>query len=315
MTGQLRDGEYRLELNGIAHWVRVAGARRGGVPLVVVHGGPGGNTYNFERTIGPRLEAFTTVIYYDQRGCGRSDPPPDPHAYSLPLLAADLEALRRLLGLDRVALLGFSFGAELALAYAQQHPEPVHALILQAPTLMTTRPSRTFWTQLWGFYHLAEGGLRERIARLLSDDGPLEERWLQAWSAVDVATVDRFLFHQPGAAALNRRLWRESGMSNTGDMLRALMRQPRPLDALQALAGIRAPTLVIVGLHDRNTGVDACRDLAALIPGARLVVFEHSAHFPEIEEPERYANEVRRFLDEVARAGGAANGGSPGRAP
>ncbi|WP_169312822.1 alpha/beta fold hydrolase [Thermaerobacter marianensis] len=53
----------------------------------------------------------------------------------------------------------------------------------------------------------------------------------------------------------------------------------------------------MVGLHDRNAGVDVCRDISTKLSRSRLVVFERSAHFPDIEEPERYAAEVRRFLD------------------
>ncbi len=104
-------------------------------PLVIIHGGPGGHVYNFERTIGPQLEAFTTVIYYEQRGCGRSDQPLDPYTYSIEMLVSDLDELRQALGLDRINLLGFSFGGELALEYALAHPEHVERLIVQSPSL------------------------------------------------------------------------------------------------------------------------------------------------------------------------------------
>jgi len=62
------------------------------------------------------------VVYYEQRGCGRSASPKDPRAYSLSLLVADLDELRDALGLERIVPLGCSFGAEPAAEYALAHP-------------------------------------------------------------------------------------------------------------------------------------------------------------------------------------------------
>ncbi|MEU4184034.1 hypothetical protein AB0E57_13025, partial [Micrococcus luteus] len=67
--------ESFVVINGVRHWVRTVGDPRVGVPLVVVHGGPGGFVYDFERLTGPALERLGSVVYYEQRGCGRSDRP------------------------------------------------------------------------------------------------------------------------------------------------------------------------------------------------------------------------------------------------
>jgi proline iminopeptidase len=100
------DGERFITVNEVRHWTRWVGPARGR-PLVVLHGGPGGTVYDFERIAGVRLEALTArpVLYYEQRGSGRSDPPGG-GAYSLPLLVDDLEQLRREFGIARMALLG-----------------------------------------------------------------------------------------------------------------------------------------------------------------------------------------------------------------
>lgn len=76
------------------------------MPIVVVYGGPGGFVYNFERTIRPELETFTTLIYYEQCGSGRSDPPPNRGDYSLDLLISDLKALRQHWSLNKIRRLG-----------------------------------------------------------------------------------------------------------------------------------------------------------------------------------------------------------------
>jgi proline iminopeptidase len=294
----LRDGERRLPLGGVAQWVRVAGARHLTTPLVVVHGGPGGNHWVFERTVGRELERFATVVYWEQRGSGRSDAPADPGAYSVEILVRDLEALRAALGAPRISLLGYSFGGTIAAEYALAFPDRVERLVLQAPAHFDAE-----WmglVQLHGFLAVARGELRERVAALLSETGrPAFERSQRAWDAADAETVDRLLFEDPSAARRNREMWRESGLTNTGALAKAVFARP-PSPLLPRAASIRAPTLVLVGRHDRNVGVDACRDLADVVPHGWLRVFERSAHFPDLEEPAAWTRAVREFL-----AGGA----------
>lgn len=291
----MRGGEYRFVINGIEHWCRIAGAVHGREPLVILHGGPGGNNYVFERTIGPRLEAFTTVVYYDQRGCGRSAVPADPLAYSIALLVDDLDRLREVLGLSRIVPLGYSFGADLAIEYAIAHGDRVSRLILQAPSGGDPDGSATL--QLAGFARVAEGPMRSRIEDLIAEAGAPEQKVDRVWAEVDSATVDRFLFEDQEVAARNRALWRESGLSSTGAMQRALRRSdPGSPPLRERLRPLSLPTLVLVGRHDRNVGLSGARRVADAIPGAFLHVFERSAHFPDMEEPEAYAAAVRSFL-------------------
>lgn len=295
-----------MELNGVEHWYRVASAGRRTVPIVVIHGGPGGHVYTFERTIGPALETFATVVYYEQRGCGRSGLPEDPTAYSIPALVSDLEALRRELGLDKIIPLGFSFGGELALEYCLAHPKRVVRLVLQAPSVPTAgfflRDERIAIVQLFGFRMSARGATADKVRAILAEDAPAEERLAEVWTSVDTETVDRFLFHDQDVACMNRHLWEEFArmLATKGtaqqEMIAALAANPPRIPLFDRLHLIEAPALVVVGLYDRNIGVESCRDVASLIPNARLEVFEHSAHFPDMEEPDKYAETVRKFL-------------------
>lgn len=276
-------------VNGVRHWVRVVGDPRVRTPLVVVHGGPGGFIYDFERLTGPLLEQLGPVVYYEQRGSGRSDRPSDGR-YDVPLLVDDLEQLRRQLDLPRVTLLGISFGGDLAAEYTVAYPERVDRLILQGTALagpLTPSP----WTS--GFEAVATSDeLRTAIRVAVAESGPGA-----VWEVVDRETTDRFLFHQPAVAQQIRGLWEESGLVNTGELAGALAKQPpRPVPLADDLAALDVPVLVLIGLWDRNAGVDACRDLATRLPRARLHVFHGSAHFPNAEEPAEYAAEVAAFL-------------------
>ena len=288
------DGEYRINLNGVLHWCRVAGSIHQTIPLLILHGGPGGNVYNFERTIGPLLEAFSTVLYFEQRGCGRSELPATADAYSWPLLISDLEQLLQAFRLSQVIPLGFSFGGELALEFALSHPGRVAKLVLQAPGVAL--PGRTTATQLHGFEQVTFGRIWSRIHEILAGPELAEHKLAQIWDAVEPADVDRFLFHQPAIAKLNRQMWQASGLVNTGLMAKALRAADDREPLLFRVKELDIPTLVMVGLYDRNSGVDVNRDLALRMPNARLVVFGESAHFPDMEEPARYAREVQAFV-------------------
>ncbi|GHF71778.1 alpha/beta fold hydrolase [Deinococcus ficus] len=219
------DGEARPLLNGVRQWVKVAGAAHGTVPLVVLHGGPGGNHFVFERVAGPGLEAARTVVYHEQRGSGRSDPPEPADAYSMPLLTADLRSLLDWLGAEQADLLGYSFGGGLALEFARACPERVRRLVLQAPALHLRDPEVTA-SQLAGFAEVAQGDVGTRVQALLREARSPEEQLERVWRVVDTPTVDRFLFQRADVAARNRALWAESGLTNSGAMHRALAAQP-----------------------------------------------------------------------------------------
>jgi len=275
------------------------GAQHRTTPLVIVHGGPGGNVYTYEHTIGPALEAFTTIVYYDQRGSGRSAAPADPADYRMPAVVADIEALRAALGAERINLLGFSFGGLIAAEYAVAHPGRVERLVLQSAPDGDWR--RLAAVQTWGFETLATGERLARIRALSAQPiGSPMERMNAVWNLADRDSVDRFLFHRPEAAALYRRLWEQSGLTNTGLMAAAMFAEgnARATPLADDLHRISARTLVLVGRYDRNVGLDMERDLAARIAGVRLLIMENSAHFPEMEEPEPYAAALRAFLTE-----------------
>lgn len=293
----LEDGELRIDLNGVEHWVRIAGAQHRTTPLVIVHGGPGGNVYTYERTVGRELEGFTTIVYYDQRGSGRSAAPDDPTDYKMPTIVADLEALRVALGVERINLLGFSFGGLVAMEYAVAHPERVERLILQSAPDGDYR--RLAFVQTWGFEALATGQRRDQIRALSAQPiGSPIERMNAIWALADREAVDRFLFYNQEAAALNRQLWEASGLTNSGRMASVIFADAnaRQTPLVDDLHRITAPTLVLVGRHDRNVGLDMERDIAARIPRSTLRVLENSAHFPEMEEPQAYTAAVRDFL-------------------
>jgi proline iminopeptidase len=105
----------------------------GGLPVVCLHGGPGSGSNPTMRRFFP--PGRFRVILYDQRGTGRSEPRGQLEGNTTPALVEDLERLRRHLGVERWIVFGGSWGATLALRYAQAHPENVMGLVLRGPLL------------------------------------------------------------------------------------------------------------------------------------------------------------------------------------
>jgi proline iminopeptidase len=106
-----------------------------GIPVVVLHGGPGGGcSPAMRRYFDPGV---FRVILFDQRGCGRSRPHASVHANTTWDLVADIEVIRMSLGIDRWICFGGSWGATLALIYAISHPDRVAHLVLRGVFLMT----------------------------------------------------------------------------------------------------------------------------------------------------------------------------------
>lgn len=288
----LQDGEHFYTINGLKHWVKIKGSYNQTTPIIILHGGPGGNNYNFERTAGPLLEKFATVVYYEQRGSGRSEAPKDQEDYSLQTLINDLDALRDSLGVQKLVLLGYSFGAELALRYAIAHPERVEKLILSAPAELSRS---NMLVQIQGFYSLGDSTVKAGIDAILKDSTELEDKYGRVWGLSSSALVDKFLFVDQDRARLNREMWKESKLVNTGLMAKVYIKNNK-MDLVEKATGLTVPTLLISGVYDRNGGLHTALELKKVLPNNTIKLYENSAHFPDIEEPDRFATDVKNFL-------------------
>lgn len=181
-----------------------------GKPVVFVHGGPGGGTSPLQRRLFD--PAAYRIVLFDQRGCGRSIPhvatrDPDEHNTTWHLVA-DMEALREHLGIERWQLFGGSWGATLALAYAQTHPDRVTEMVLRGVFLL--RRSELDWLYRGGAGALfpaewetfaaqvPEGDILEGYRRLM-DDPDRAAAAAAAWSNWEGSIVS--LMPNPGLAA------------------------------------------------------------------------------------------------------------------
>ncbi|MBJ3761582.1 prolyl aminopeptidase [Maribius pontilimi] len=175
-----------------------------GIPVVVFHGGPGGGcSPSMRRYFDPQVYR---VVLFDQRGCGRSRPHASVKNNTTWDLVADIELIREALGIDRWMIFGGSWGATLALIYAQAHPDAVRHIILRGVFLMTQAEldwfyaggAGRFWPDVWQRFVslIPEDERGDLIAaynrRLFSGDMLTETKYARAWSSWEntLASID-----------------------------------------------------------------------------------------------------------------------------
>ena len=192
---QIEPFDQRLLDVGDGHTLYVEQCGRpDGVPVVVLHGGPGGGcSPAMRRYFDP---AVYRIILFDQRGCGRSRPHAAVEANTTWHLVADIERIRKLLGIEDWIVFGGSWGATLALVYAQTHPDRVRHLVLRGVFLMTEGElawfygggAGAFWPDRWNDFArlIPPGEQYDMIAayhrRLFSGDLMTETRFARAWA-------------------------------------------------------------------------------------------------------------------------------------
>ncbi|MFE6408691.1 prolyl aminopeptidase [Streptomyces sp. NPDC057837] len=276
----------------LVHWETCGNPA--GKPALVLHGGPGSGAGPFWRRLFD--PAAYRVVLFDQRGCGRSrpdaaDPETSLAANTTHHLIADIELLRRHLGIDAWLVLGGSWGVTLALAYAERHPGRVSELVLFSVTSTTrrevdwvTRDMGRIFPEEWARFRDAvpegerEGNLADAYARMLADPDPaVRERAAREWCRWEDVHVSTHPGHRPDPrfedprfryrfARLVTHYWRHAAFLEDGALLR---------DAGK-LAGI--PGVLVHGRMDISGPPDVAWHLAQVWPDAELVLIGGEGH-------------------------------------
>ena len=268
---------------GARLWYEVRGDASGR-PLVMVNGGPGfDHTYVLCSDAWDTIAQSRKVVFYDQRGCGRSGPLRAGQSCTLADQIADLDALRSKLGMERVDLLGHSWGGYLVMAYAARHPEHVaHLMIVDSASPKWTDTDFIFK------YIFPEGV--ERQGSLDFFDGLGD-------STAGKQSLDEYL-HMLFVSEAKRDefMANASSYKYTRSVNETLNADLNKFDMWPALAAFRMPTLVATGRYDINVAPSTAWKIHKAIAGSRWVVFEKSGHLPYFEEPEKFVTTVNDFL-------------------
>lgn len=274
----------------------------GGRPIVVLHGGPEFNC-NYLLPEMDRLSDAFRLIYYDQRGRGRSAGGVNPEDVTIQSDAADLESVRRYFQMETVALLGHSWGATLALEYAIRHSDRVSHLIL----LNTAPVSREDYLLLRQERRRNSPADIETLKAMAATDGfrdgdpaAMAEYYRVHFRATlrQPEHLDRLIrnlgsgFTTEGilkARAVEKRLVRETWLSSEYNLL-------------PDLARLNIRTLVVHGDYD-FIPLECATHVAQAIPGARFRLLPDCGHFAYIEQPEAVRREIIDLLREAPARG------------
>ena len=296
LSAGLRAGSHEVTLNGVRHFYRVGGnAPAGTRPVVFLHGGPGQGSEHFDALAGPYMERDLRVVYFDQRGSGYSGRPANGD-YALSTLIEDVEALRRELGVPKVALVGHSFGGLLALEYAAKYPQNVSHLVFVGGLWDTDLQCRLRARRLSEL----RPDVYARVARdTIGPDGKPRNHCGLEFNAFRGAEREayntRLMFPDPAVRARIDSVNASKGVRNTGDMSRALFSGGREYQ-FRAYDRLTMPALVIAGRHDGAAQPEGLRELARRLPNARYVEYERSGHYPYLDEADRFAREVTQLV-------------------
>jgi proline iminopeptidase len=286
------------ELNNPGEMVNVGGQRLNvkkngdGPPVYVLHGGPG-ETHKILRPYLDALSKQYTLVYYDQRGCGKSSKPQFEEAYSLDRLVQELDGLREALKHEKISLIAQSSGVAVAIKYALAHRDRVDKLVLASGWAS----AEEFGTYA-NLHDALVSGQDLEILKRMFQRLPREGR--QTFNDAEIMEISAALYPLDFFGTMSpefRKDWNRraecSSLTNhalSGELFKTLDLRPE----LPKLSGI--PTLVLAGKYDVVVPPETVNSLATGIPGAQLVVFQHSGHYHFVEENDLWMKTVAAFL-------------------
>jgi proline iminopeptidase len=266
------------------HYERIGASS--GVPLFLLNGGPGfDHTYLHVSPVWETLSGKRPIIFYDQRGTGKSSVVEKEGKCALIDQINDLAALQDQLGYDRIDVLGHSWGGYLGMAYTARRPKNVRRLILvdsAAPKIDDT---------LFLFKNIFPERVEKQEAVAFAGEMGDQEA-IQA----DLAVYLTMLCY----SVEKGKEWQSkvSAKSYQHHVNQILWKDLQRFDLNPEIRKFTQPTLVITGRYDINVAPSVAYGIHQSIPNSRFEVFEQSGHAPWFEEPEAFADLVDQFLSE-----------------
>jgi proline iminopeptidase len=283
---QLKAGEYDVVLNHVQIHYTV----RGSGPVLIAHsGGPGMDARDWDDFAG--IDDFVTIVAIHPRGSGLSGSAPQ-DAYLLPDYAADLEALRLHLGVEKPIVMGWSHGGMVVQQFAYTYPDSLSKLILFDTSAYfgeflgdLEASVQAFKNEPW--FETSLAALKDEWAGNYQTDEDMSRLWAEEMKFYFRKFDERAKAYHERTRDLSLRI---APLKTFNDQEAASM------DLRPQLSKIKVPTLVIVGRHDFITNVAMAEEMVKHIPNARLKIFEDSGHFALVEEPEKFYRVIREFV-------------------
>jgi len=262
-----------------------------GESIVVVHGGPGFDHIHMLPLA--ELADEYQMIFYDQRATGNSTASVDEKSITVDNFVEDLEALRKHLNIEKLNLIGHSWGAGLSTFYAIKYPDKLNSLILLAGSGPSTKYFKKYMENM-------QQRLTDEDKRTL---GRIEQT--PEYENRDLETIRRYfriavkpLFYDPEDVEKLDLSFGERTAQNQSAVGSLLMQNLGNFDISDQLAKIHCPTLIVRGDADPMP-LAASQELHQLIGHSRLIILENTGHFLIDESPDQLFPLLRRFLKNI----------------
>lgn len=277
-----------MKIRDVSLNVKVIGR---GFPLVLMHGGPGADLYTL-MSFRPLADRFT-LVFYDHRCNGRSEGA-EVSSMTWGNLTADADALRQTLGFEKWAVLGHSFGGNVALEYALRYPQNLSHLLL---------------VNSGGDYHWPAEKSPEELAKRGFSQEIMKLSWRHFNGQFEPNEMLSNLMKLGKAYNPHTSLWQLPHMLFWGLQTKL---QPEALiysathflkdwTVMDRLSEINVPTLVMAGAEDFVYPAEHQKELAAGIPNARLALIERAGHNPHDEQTTEVIEVIRDFFERAER--------------
>jgi proline iminopeptidase len=293
-----------MPIRDVSLFVKVMGQ---GYPLLLMHGGP-----SLDHTtlldLQPLGDQFT-LIFYDHRCNGRSEGA-EVSSMTFENLTADAEALRQALGFDRWAVLGHSFGGNVALEYALRYSQSLSHLVLM----------NTCGDQWWANHNAPEllakrefsAAAVEAARRFFNGQVTPDEYLPTIMKFINAYSYHSSIWQHPSLISLALKLGLGPPMKVRPEALIFGYQMLQGWSVMDRLSEIKLPTLVTAGRYDFLFPPEHQAILADRIPNARLELIECAGHNPQVEQPEIVIEIIRNFLATTVELPDGAGDGGPG---
>ena len=284
-----------LTINGAKLWVVIAGK---GEPIVIIPGGPGGNHLSYRSF--DSMARTNTMVYFDAFGRGKSDTAKEVKEYTLARDIQDLEALRVALHYEKWNVLGHSYGGLVAQGYALKYPSHVSHLILantfhsfimwQENDDNSNHEIKENYPEVWSeLMKIREAGAISSDAKHQEIYGQVPYGFLYAYNPENFKSTDAKPYPNPFNPDLYYQMVGKDGDFIVGSDIGTF-------DFRKDLKNLKMPVLIYGGRYDRVAVPSMMVKFKEYCPQARFVMFEHSGHNPQVEEPGTLFPLLRDFL-------------------
>ncbi|MBS7565248.1 alpha/beta fold hydrolase [Mucilaginibacter sp. Bleaf8] len=289
------DGKY-VNVNGAKLYVVTVGE---GDPIIFISGGPGGAHVGL-RSFDALAQNHHQLIYFDAFGRGKSDTAKVVSEYTLARDIEDIEGLRKALKLDKVTLLGHSYGGLVAQGYALKYASHLSHLILantfhsyvmwQENDDNSNHEIKTNYPEVWAdLMKIREQGAVSSDANHQDIYGKVPYGFLYAYNPSKFEGSGRKLYPN----AMNTKLYYQM-VGRDGDFY--VGSDIGTFDFRKQLKNLKMPVLIIGGRYDRVAVPSMMVKYKEYCPQAQFVMFEKSGHNPQVEEPEKEFAIINEFL-------------------